>query len=148
MKKIISLLFSSIILILLSSCSREDEIKNEKNALQASASILKNAGNFIEDRSSSFLELKDYPVNIISKENVNGNFYLTTQGTNRNATFEKQNNSDNQKFYLEFPSESNGAISIYTFINGQKYVLTTGINPATNSLIPKIRDNSFRGTFW
>nr|WP_158637598.1 hypothetical protein [Elizabethkingia bruuniana] len=54
MKKIISLLFSSIILILLSSCSREDEIKNEKNALQASASILKNAGNFIEDRSSSF----------------------------------------------------------------------------------------------
>ena len=31
MKKIISLLFSSIILILLSSCSREDEIKNEKS---------------------------------------------------------------------------------------------------------------------
>jgi hypothetical protein len=76
-------------------------------------------GIYREDRSSSFLELKDYPVNIISKENVNGNFYLTTQGTNRNATFEKQNNSDNQKFYLEFPSESNGGISIYTFINGQ-----------------------------
>ncbi|HAY3551313.1 ETX/MTX2 family pore-forming toxin [Elizabethkingia meningoseptica] len=148
MKKIICTLCLATILALFSSCSREDEIKDNKIDIQALASISGMSGNFIEDRSNSFLELKDYPVNIISKENINGNFYLTAQGANRNATFEKQNNSDAQKFYLEFPAEAAGGISIYTFINGQKHVLTTGVNAATNSLIPKIPDTAFRGTFW
>lgn len=144
MKKIISLLFSSIILFLLSSCSREDGIKNEKNALQASASILKNSGNFIEDKSSSFLELKDYPVNIISKENINGNFYLTTKGAGRSLVFEKQNNSENQKFYLDFLPSGGGNISILTYINGEKYVLVTGYrgNDPNNKTILSKKSNT------
>lgn len=144
-------------LIIICSCSREtvtnlaedNDVPLAMTARKLSSESDIAANNVIEKVNTSFFELAGFPVNIISKENINGDLYLTTQGTNSNAIFTKQNNSENQKFYLEFTPESGSeGLEIHTYINGQKYVMTTGINPATNSMIPKIRNNSFRGTFW
>lgn len=119
------LLFVSILASIF-SCSRMGDPKESGSLIKPSAELMNSKKNSIEDNSSSFIELKDYPINIISKENINGDFYLTTKGEKKELAFEKSNDSDNQKFYLDFVESGGGNISILTYINGEKYVLVAG----------------------
>lgn len=108
--------------------------------------------NGLNQLTYDFFDLQDYPVNIISKENNSGSLYLTTVGVNKELVYARPSHGDNQKFYMKIvPPSAGGGLYIYTFMNGQKYILSTGHytnQPNRTIVYAKSENSNYIGTNW
>ncbi|NSL85736.1 ETX/MTX2 family pore-forming toxin [Chitinophaga sp. Mgbs1] len=102
------------------------------------------------DDNESFYDILDFPVNIVVKENQNGNTYLTSQGLNKVLLLtQKQNDAESQKFYL-YRMPLTGLLYIQSNVNGQKKLVSAGAytnNP--NKTVLYVKDGtSLTGAAW
>lgn len=103
--------------------------------------------------NSSLIDLMDYPVNIISETSVNGGGYLTVKGKEKTLYYSNQSNGDNQLFYIRIlPLSTGGGVLIYTFIDGEKYYVSSGVNSANPNYVlaytTKNTDGGRVGVVW
>lgn len=166
------LLFLFTIPILLCACSQDDsqlfsdneiELNSLKSGIESvsvsendtiielTKSDLKKPEN--RTRSYGYEEtgldgIIDFPINIIAKENVYGNRYMTYKGVNQEIKLETANNNDNQKFFIKRMPLT--GLYYFTPYSNTSYLLSAGYwtnNPSKKILYVKNNGNSF-GAVW
>lgn len=100
--------------------------------------------------NASFDDFIDFPLNIVVKENTNGNTFLTSQGLNKELILAPQKRDDaSQKFYLA-RMPLTGLLMLQTYVNNQKKLVSAGYytnNPSKTILYAK-DGTSTSGAVW